>query len=74
MADTITCEAKLVDIVDHGRVFGYDHWYTFYCPECERQVSRPTDETECHYCGCKVTWDRGARPAMSEIDKRRARS
>ena len=33
--------------VNHGKQFGYDNWYTFYCPECNRQVSSQQKKCEC---------------------------
>ena len=39
--------------VNHGRQFGHDSWYTFYCPQCSKQVS--PQQKDCG-CGCEIEW------------------
>ena len=51
-----------VTIVNHGKVFGSDNWYTFYCPNCKNQlvgrqencsnISNPFAKA----CGVKLEW------------------
>lgn len=43
--------------VNHGNVFNTGTWYTFYCPECKRQIGRDNSEHKCHWCDCVVSWD-----------------
>ena len=45
-----------VIIVNHGKQFGNDNWYTFYCPYCNRQLVRANSEDECFDCGKPVKW------------------
>lgn len=47
---------KNVIIVDHGKTFGHDHWYTFYCPYCGKQITRHDNENSCKYCGESIKW------------------
>lgn len=47
-----------VKIVDHGKCFGNDHWYLFYCPHCKSSVQRLKKDTKdkCSNCGNEFEW------------------
>jgi hypothetical protein len=49
-----------VTVVDHGKQFGAEHWYTFYCPKCERQLERWQCPEKCSHCGASIDWPRAA--------------
>ena len=52
--DCINDNSKLVIRVDHGDVWkNGSSWFTFYCPECKRQLELKTD---CSYCKTKINW------------------
>jgi hypothetical protein len=46
--------SKLVIRVNNGDVWkNGSSWFTFYCPECKRQLELKTD---CSYCKSKINW------------------
>jgi len=52
-----------IKIVDNGNVFNTEHWYTFYCPNCDEQIEQSNFTREdykykyyaCSGCG-KITY------------------
>ncbi len=38
--------------INHGKAFGNENWYTFYCGNCNRQVLK--ESLECNKCGFKL--------------------
>jgi hypothetical protein len=53
-----------VTVVDHGKQFGSDHWYTFACPWCNKQIMRPWSKDKCEYCQEPIRW-KGERSATT---------
>ena len=47
-----------VTVVDHGNVFNTGHWYTFYCPHCNKQITRNDSEEKCCYCNENIEWEK----------------
>lgn len=45
-----------VIIVNHGKQFGHDNWYTFYCPKCNKQLTRSDSPKKCCDCRSEVVW------------------
>ena len=43
-----------VTIVNNGKAFGHENWYTFYCGKCKKQIS--AGDTKCSYCGEEVIY------------------
>lgn len=39
---------------DHGKQFGYRHWFTFSCPKCTKAVRGR--QIKCNNCGCELKW------------------
>lgn len=42
--------------VNNGKAFGYANWYTFFCPNCNAQITRQETENKPCKCGCKIEW------------------
>lgn len=38
-----------IKYVNHGKIFGKDDWFTFYCGNCDRQICK--EDKQCKYCG-----------------------
>ena len=43
-----------VTTVNHGDVFNHgSDWFTFHCPECNKQLNPQQDKCK---CGCVIEW------------------
>ena len=44
-------------IVNHGQIFSSNNWYTFYCPNCNKQITREEVENKPCACGCNIKFE-----------------
>ncbi len=58
---------KNVIKVNHGKVSGGKNWYTFYCPECKRQMTK--NEPECEHCKKSIRWENLSHHIAAIVDK-----
>jgi hypothetical protein len=43
-----------ITIINHGKVFGHENWYTYYCGKCKIQII--AGDTKCKHCDEEIIY------------------